>query len=64
MDQNHRQDRVGDLSRDMQEDSYLPRKKTKNSLLSYLVIERSVEDYVIEAFNQAWKEYKQYRKII
>lgn len=61
--QNYRNDHIGDLSRDINEDNQLPVKRTKRKLLAHLV-SLDVNDYVLVAFDDAWSEYLEYRKLM
>lgn len=62
--QEYRKDKVGDLARDLLLDVHLPVKKTKKKLLAHIAVESNYDSGTIETFNMAWKEYKEYRKII
>ena len=64
MKQDNRNDPVGDLASDIKHDPCLPTKKTKNTLLSYVATKSCYNKNVIDAFHEAWREYKNYRKII
>ena len=60
--QDHRKDPVGDIARDIKRDEDLPEKKTKHSLLNYLLYTTNASFDAIKAFNQAWEEYKTFRE--
>jgi uncharacterized protein YozE (UPF0346 family) len=64
IDQEYRDDSVGDLAKDILRDVSLPNKKTKNNLFYHIAFESKYDSTVINSFQEAWKEYKIYRTLM
>jgi uncharacterized protein YozE (UPF0346 family) len=60
LEQKYRDDGVGELAIFFLSSYNLPVKKTKRSLLAHLI---GCQKDKIDVYNQAWQEYKQFRKL-
>lgn len=59
--QSYRKDPVGDLAQDILQDNELPYKKTKKTLYNHILNCGACYECEL-AFEQAWSEYKLFRK--
>lgn len=59
-DQTYRNDKIGKLARDIADNTSLPVKKTKTSILAHSI---SIQADV-RVFHTAWKEYKYFKKCL